>query len=110
MSACLSVGGHQKKVACPIGADERARAPNRVALLTRRADEPAEQVHAPAGRDGLVPDVGLAKCCPIGVPGDARPDLAPGRELAEFVTDDGPLSCRCRPGQQLGSAPGRRPA
>jgi hypothetical protein len=110
MSTCLSVGGHREQVACLIGADERARAPYRIALLTRRADEPAEQVHAPAGRDGLVPDIGLAKRSPIGVPGDARPDLAPGRELAEFVTDDGPLSRRRRPGQQLGSAPGRRQA
>jgi hypothetical protein len=110
MSAYLSVGDRWEPVGCPIGADERARAPHRVALLARRADQPAEQVHAPAGRDGLVPDVGLAERPPFGVPGDARPDLAPGRELAEFVTDDGLLSRRRGTGQQLGSAPGRWPA
>jgi|SRR5262245_15718065 len=101
MPAELGIGGHRHQVAWPIADDERTGAPNRVALLARGADEPSEQIHTPAGRYRLVPDVNFTERARVGVPGDAPADLAPCCELAEVVADDGTPSRRGGPGQRI---------
>jgi hypothetical protein len=66
-------------------------APDWVTLLTRRTYEPAEGIQAPAGRQSPAADIGLTKRRDVGVPGDARADLAADCELAEIIPDHSAL-------------------
>src|SRR5215469_7130645 len=67
---------------------KRPGAPYRQPLLAIRADEAIEQVNAPAGSHRPAADVSLAGRRGIGIPRDARRDLAPGGDLAQLVADD----------------------
>jgi hypothetical protein len=85
----LSFRCHRRGRHSPVAPDQRKRAPYRDDLLTGRADQTLEEIHAPASRDCPVPDVDLTQSLRVGVSRDALPYLAPGCGLAEFISDDG---------------------
>jgi hypothetical protein len=87
----LSLSCHRRLARSRVAQDEGKRAPHRDDLLTGRADETPEEVHAPASRDCPVSYVDLTESLRVGISRDTRPDLAPCCELAEFISDDGTL-------------------
>jgi hypothetical protein len=87
----LSLSCHRRLARSRVAPDEGKRAPYRDDLLTGRADETPEEVHAPASRDCPVSDVDLTESLRVGISRDTRPDLAPCGEHAEFISDDGTL-------------------
>src|SRR5260370_7026299 len=70
-------------------------------LLTGRTYEPAEGIQAPTAGHGPAADIGLTKRRSVGVPGDARADLAPGCGLAEIIPDDRLLAARYETSQRI---------
>ncbi len=100
MAASLGICRHRVEPAHLLSLHQRACAPDRIPLLTRRTDHPPEEVHAPARGYCPAPDVGFAERFSVGVPRDARSDLAPRHKLTEVIRDHGafgdPRGCGSR--------------
>ncbi len=103
MAASLGICRHRVEPARLLSLHRWTCAPDRKSLLTRRTDHPPEKVNAPARSDRPVPDVGLAERFSVGVPRDARSDLAPRRKLTEVIRDQGAF------GDPRGCGPRGRP-
>ena len=103
MAASLGIRRHRVEPARLLSLHRWTCAPDRKSLLTRRTDHPPEKVNAPARSDRPVPDVGLAERFSVGVPRDARSDLAPRRKLTEVIRDHGAF------GDPRGCGPRGRP-
>src|SRR5271166_6638988 len=84
-------GGGPGDGGVPVPQHDRAGGPEAgVGLLAPGAGQPAEDVDAPADADGAGAGVGLAERGGIGMPGDARPHLAPHDRHPQLIADHRP--------------------